>query len=395
MTLKSKYAEKINEFIESHKNEKTGSLNVEIGGEVRRVPTYKIPISFLRYNINNGRIKMEIREWEIKNRRELSNIDLEDIKIIQRLLIEQSSTDAELLKEDLRRKGQLDAGVITHDGIVINANRRMAVYQELHREDASGIWESLEVAVLPATVSHRDLWRIEAGLQLSKDKKVEYHPVNELLKIREGIDAGLKPFEIAAAMFGRNEKYVKEGLERLDLIDGFLEYIDEPKNYGLIKVHQLHESFINIHSRVTKHFDSKGMPPQRILQLVEYSYALIHASIEERKKGKKGVRHLDIRKLKQVFEDDDATDTFIKNIKNANDPKDISSEEIIEDFKTAVDLCELRNERNKPLTLLVRAYNALTSIDTNNLQYRENAVKLELGRIKRQIDQMWRELEGN
>ena len=68
-------------------------------------------------------------------------------------------------------------------------------------------------------ISEKDLWKIEAGLQLSKEKVADYGPINNLLMIKEGDLAGLSTSEIAAAMYGWSEKQVIADLERLNLID--------------------------------------------------------------------------------------------------------------------------------------------------------------------------------
>ena len=52
----------------------------------------------------------------------------------------------------------------------------------------------------------KGLWRIEAGLQLSRDKRLDYSPINQLLKIDEGIKAGLTPTQIAATYYGKVTK---------------------------------------------------------------------------------------------------------------------------------------------------------------------------------------------
>ena len=82
----------------------------------------------------------------------------------------------------------------------------MAVIELLDKKDPIGKWKYLEVGRFPSNISSQDLWRIEAGLQLSKEKREKYGPMNELLKIKEGKAASLSNDEIAAAMFERQRR---------------------------------------------------------------------------------------------------------------------------------------------------------------------------------------------
>ena len=85
-----------------------------------------------------------------------------------------------------------------------------------------------------------------------------------MLKIKEGVDRGLKPNEIAAAMYGRNQDEVKDSLERLKYIENFLVFFGQPKNYGLIKKFGLHEYFQNIQKSIVKPARNDGAKKREI-----------------------------------------------------------------------------------------------------------------------------------
>ena len=162
-----------------------------IAGVKRMFDVYRLPINLLSFNIRNGRFAAELRAKEQQLKHPLDPHDADDKEELKKLLLELDEQATSLLKADLEKVGQTDPGIITADGSVINGNRRMAVLLALHEDDSSGKYEYLEVQVLPPDVSPKDLWRIEAGLQLSRDKRLDYGPINDLLKIREGLDSGL------------------------------------------------------------------------------------------------------------------------------------------------------------------------------------------------------------
>lgn len=85
------------------------------------------------------------------------------------------------LKDSLIEDGQTDPGVMTHTGLLINANTRAVALRDV--EDPSR--RQLRVAVLPPTVKADELTLLELRLQMQKDLKVDYTLTNELLFIEE------------------------------------------------------------------------------------------------------------------------------------------------------------------------------------------------------------------
>ena len=315
--------------------------------------------------------------------------------IIRSILLKLDLEKTKVLKEDLRKKGQMEPGVITHDGFVTNGNRRMAVIEELHREEPTGKWEFLEAIRLPPTISERDLWKIEAGLQLSKAKVAEYHPVNELLKIKQGIDAGLTTTEVAAAMYGRTVDEAKDALKRLELIESFLQFFDQSRNYGLIKHFGLHEYFIDIQKSVVAPAKREGLPKRQLAKRLQYSFALIRASVLQNKKGdkkQKGITHWDVRKLGKIFSDVRAEAALLEHLGKAKNLLDVSPGTVIEDYHDGVELISMKEQRYQPVRLIERAIKALESIDRESEHFREERVREEIAKLSKLVEDIEREL---
>ncbi len=85
------------------------------------------------------------------------------------------------LKQSLVQDGQTDPGVMTHAGVLVNANTRAVALREVD----DPLKRSLRVAVLPPTAKPEDLALLELRLQMQKQLKVEYTMTNELLFIEE------------------------------------------------------------------------------------------------------------------------------------------------------------------------------------------------------------------
>jgi hypothetical protein len=366
MPIQSKRANDIQAYIDSHEVCNKGKQKVVIDGRVEPLESYLLPVSYLQYNHNNSRFALEIIEKENEIGRKLDMSDSEDVKIIKSLLL-QDASEARSLKEDLKKLGeQTEVAAITHDGVVINGNRRMATLEELNIEEPTGKWQKLWVVRLPTNISQKDLWKIEAGLQLSKDKVAEYGPVNDLLMIKEGKTAGLSSAEIAAAMYGWKEDEVNSALERLNLIDVFLSFMKAPNNYGIIKKFRLTEHFIDIQKGLLNKLKDEGAPKKLINKKLELAFGLIRASILKQEV----ITHLEVRRLTKVLTDEDASLTFSDKVPEKSDIRDISIDILIDNFSNAKDVLENKKDRDKPTKLIERAIAALKGIDRSNQHYK-------------------------
>lgn len=125
------------------------------------------------------------------------------------------------LKESLAGEGQTDPGVITHDGVLINANTRVVALREFEEPERRFV----RVAVLPATVNQDQLALLELRLQMRKELKVDYSLTNELLFIEElSVERGMTNAQIARELRifpespKRGEREISLRLRFLDLI---------------------------------------------------------------------------------------------------------------------------------------------------------------------------------
>ena len=65
----------------------------------------------------------ELIAAEKRLNRKLDTTKEEDVKVIQKLLLEQDKNETETLKGDLKKNGQIYPGIITFDGAVNQATR--------------------------------------------------------------------------------------------------------------------------------------------------------------------------------------------------------------------------------------------------------------------------------
>ena len=391
MPINSKRANEIDAYIASHESAKKGKQKVVINGKVEPLESYSIPITFLQYNHENRRFNLEIQEEEIKLGRKLDPTDKDDVKRIKELLL-LDLAEARKLKEDLKKIGeQTEVGAITFDGVVINGNRRMATLQQLYAEEPNKKWENLWVVRLPKDISEKDLWRIEAGLQLSKEKVADYGPVNNLLMIQEGKKAGLSPSEIAASMYGWSEKQVEIDLERLNLIDIFLQFFGQPNNYGLIKRFRLHEHFIDLQKGLVEKMKASGAPKKELTKKLETVFVFLKAAIE--KPDDISITHYDVRHICKFLQDEKASYALTDSFSSYKDMKKIPVEKLADNYDRAKDVKKNNEDQAKPGKLIERAINALNGIDRKNKHYKSDGdVKSKLKALDKLVKELKEEL---
>lgn len=98
------------------------------------------------------------------------------------------------LKANLKDAGQLEPGVVTADGVLVNANTRCVAL----RDARIGY---IRAAVLPADASQKEIDRLELRLQMKRDFQSDYSFTNELLFIEDLVEQyDFKPEAIAIEM---------------------------------------------------------------------------------------------------------------------------------------------------------------------------------------------------
>ncbi|MDV4343778.1 hypothetical protein HL657_11485 [Methanoculleus sp. YWC-01] len=288
----NKFADMIDDYLEEQQAEILDRKEpFEIAGKRQELNVIRLPLRLLTYNIRNGRFAAELLELEASEGRRLDPSKERDAAKIEELLL-RDRTKTDWLRRDIERVGQLQPATITHDGFIINGNRRAAILNQLFRETGDQHFAYLEVVRLPTNVSSSDLWRFEAGFQLAVELKADYGPINELLKIKEGREYGLQDQEIAIILGGDNTAdSVRKKLKRLDLIEDYLAYFGQDKRYSTVEGRVEH--FIDLDSIMQKS-DWKKLDTAQQTQVLHAAYLMISVA---------RIPHLDVRKIGKFIQD--------------------------------------------------------------------------------------------
>ena len=380
-TIRSKSLEN---YLRTHPTQVVSNqmMYISYGGKVHQHPLYRIPIEMLIHNIRNGRFSSELLEREEQLKRKLDPTSKTDVIEIRKLLLDQNKQETEALRKDIIENGQLEPGIITFDGAVINANRRLAILHSLYTETKKDQYKYLMAGILPEGVDETDLWKIEAGLQFGRDFRLQYGGVNELLKLREGERQGLSDKAISVALLGRfTERQVREKLDILSLIDSYLSFIGKPREYHRIKEGQDLEKFNSLQKNVIAPLKNKhGKKKKEIAELTAIAFSLISQT---------KVTHWDIRNLRNISNNNKArqelSSAFAEDIPSSINDINIDADKLKESFISAQEVIENAEEGDKPERLLKRAKSALEGIDEKSKKLKEKGVQKVLNELKIRI----------
>lgn len=201
-------------------------------GQRTKLPVIRIDTRDLSYNIELGRLIIDrLTIIDVGADADPEDQNLQD-DIEGKIL---SFRETGLLKRLIARDGQLEPGVITSDGYVINGNRRLAVLRSLAKETSNQRFAYMDVAVLPEDAKRDELYLLEASMQMTPETRARYGPVTTMLQIRRGLqELRLEKEKIAEAMNMEAEDLEKH-LERLALMEEYLAFIDRPGEYHILE----------------------------------------------------------------------------------------------------------------------------------------------------------------
>jgi hypothetical protein len=404
----------------------------EIKGKVYLEPIYEFNHKELAFNKANGRIHAETIEKEAELGRLLDIWNKDDQNIIKDLLLSIRKDENEKVKKDLFDKGQIRPGIITCDGIVINGNRRKALLDELYEETKKAKYKYLEAHVLPSNITKSELWLIEAGIQMSAPQQLEYSPINNLLKLKDGILSGLRIEDMASRIYGVTIEDIRTKLERLDLIDEYLtDFIGKPGKYYLVR--GLVEHFIDLQNRIAWAKNPRG-PIKRdwspddndINELKIIGFYFIRG----------GFKHLRIRELRDLFtkaeiwgkaretlnvhsnlDESERIQAGLKKVAESEENEDEEIDEIVEDdyiksiieerdleeekawriarepqlkaiFEDSMEQYKIRKDSERPIKLIQRALNNLDAIPLDPEKLKDPAIDIILGHIINTINSL-------
>jgi hypothetical protein len=280
MNINSQNAKKIDSYINDYKS--ISDLNdhekVRIQGKKVKLPVFRLPLNYLFYNAGNGRFAKEYLKLQKEQKHELDPLIQEHADLIQTMLLDQNPGKTDWLENNLRDEGQQEYGIITHDGYVINGNRRLSVLKSRLSGKGNDEHEYMNVARLPSSVDEQDVIKIELEKQMAREQKLDYGPINKLLKIEHCRKSGLTVPQIATTI-GFTVGEIEDDLEKLVLIRKYLKFIGQPDNFDAVDELSDHFGDLLKHTFSKKQVERKRFSPKQLLDSKDIAFALMQAKV--------------------------------------------------------------------------------------------------------------------
>ncbi len=165
------------------------AANKQVSAERIRIPwktgeytatVVELPVDALVLNPRSHRIKAQLESSEFRDEISATPYSLASQQAIEDILREAEQFKG--LQQNLKDIGQLEPGVVTTDGKLVNANTRCVALC-----DNGELY--LRAAVLPDDATQLEIDRLELSLQMKRDFRSDYTYTNELLFIEDLIQS--------------------------------------------------------------------------------------------------------------------------------------------------------------------------------------------------------------
>jgi hypothetical protein len=383
--------DKINAWIESHPMDckLANSRTVTLDGQSVIVQAYRLPLHLILYNVHNGRIASTYPALvESNGGKELDASDELDAKKIQEHLLSlEPLVDNTRTLASLKKHGQTELGIITIDGVLLDGNRRMSCISKLSESDPDKFGH-IEVARLDRIIDDRDRYLIELGISMGMDPKVDYGPIDQLIKLDQGIKMKISPKELASNMFGTSEEEVKEQLQKFEIMKNYLaDYYGDNRDDDFTPLKGLDTTFEELRMlEKRKGYDDLETEEKQAIE--DVTFRLIREG---------DFFHRRIRKISHAVTEGMSLDKLVTSADNLKPFDEIQNQTRLdtkENSKTGVDFADFeesvtnQDNQDQVIILINKILNSLEFLDTTDLRLKEEGPKEKIIRIKKKVEKL-------
>lgn len=373
-------------------------------GEVKTFIEYEIPMDLIIYNVENGRIASLVKSYE-REHSSLNPEKEEDAKQIAQFLYDSNDIANKKTKRNIVANGQLETGIITCDGVLVDGNRRVSLMRQIISDSSFSTserarCEKFRAIVLPEDADKKEILRLETTFQMGADEKVGYNAIEKYLHAQDLSDQGFSTSDISEFMNLDGATEVTKLLEIKQLIDEYLEYFGLDGLYTrLPKGFEDDLQKLNTAIRKIKNGSINWIPTTRLtevendLKCISFDYIRLNA------KSPDGFEFRSIASTSNAnfLVNEDIWNQFVKSWQDAtnditetpievvlskatttnesprlleardNEWRTNVKDNLMEAFNDAQTTLNNKKEKEKPGVLFKRALNALQQIDLENL----------------------------
>lgn len=216
---------------------KTGEMKkLSIKGKVEnKYEVYAIPLEYLYYNDQNGRINTTYKKYKATHGPlvpEPGNSEYNEI--FEKFIYESNVKALEKTLLSIKEKQQQEPGVVLPDGRVIDGNRRLTALRKYQEED--GIPKDFNAVILSLDSSSKKdekiIKELELDLQLGREERVNYDPIDRIFDVYNTIEVEqlMTVEEYKKASGAGNTKGINRDIRLANLILKFINIVSPGGN---------------------------------------------------------------------------------------------------------------------------------------------------------------------
>lgn len=362
------------ELIDKDITKTLGSRKLTIKGKTDDYEVYQIPLEYLFYNGQNGRIATYISKHEDENG-PLNIDDKEDYNsIISEFIVQSNKMALNKTKQNIKLFGQRIPGVVLQNGRIIDGNRRFTCLRNLHLEEGMDYYFEAVILNTEKGISPKDIKRLELNLQHGEERPVDYNPIDNLVDVyRDLVEKGTFTIKEYAHNTNRKEKDVENLRDKAILMVEFLEFINARGKYYIARDLNLDGPLQEVMGILKKTNDD---------QLEDVKNALFTSLVTSGKGdltrhirdiGKNIIKTKNVEDFLEEYEDivEEVYDTLqeedvidISTMSQKISAKEDLKEESKKIIEYKIEENRVESARNKPVDQLERSFKSLNNIDT-------------------------------
>ena len=373
-----------------------------------RLAVYEIPVGYLVFNQYNGRIGTFVKTYE-KQYGPIDSFTRDGERIIINFLWKSKKKRNEETLKDIEEKGQLEYGIVTKDGVVIDGNRRCMILKIIAEKNKTTP-AYFKAVILDDTLDDnpKEIRKLETIYQMGVDEKVDYNAIEKYLKCKD-LAKDFTPPEIGK-MMGEKGSQITEYLNILKLMEDFLKAYGYEGMYTRLNEETVEGPFVDLRGYLEKQLTGRGIRQrdwipeaddiddlkQIYFDYIRAGFRTAHGirNIGNPSKGQGFFNHKAIwdefknrysDEIEPINEEEPTLKELRKELKDEDVDKIIAgrdkdwSDKIADSMKRNMGLAERsladHNEANSPAELLLRAKNTLEAINTEIEAFYEENIK--------------------
>ena len=325
-------------------------------GDRKVFNAYDIDLSLLRFNPLNDRIHTDIKEYEYSKGVDFNKLPIEEMNdIISEMIWKKHESKNKTTLKDIREKQQIEIGVITSDGLIVDGNRRFMLLRKINQ---SGDTRPFRAIILDETydddpASKYNIKLLEMDLQDGEDTKEEYSSIDKYIRIINFVDNYVESnnnranYKILANKLNKPESEIKKMYKIGRMMQKYLVYIECENMYSRLKsTEELFKKLYSTHTRISNGSASAGWEYDKIDDSEDYEtlgFDLIRWGYNPKAETGKWVTS---RNLRDIYFKDSKENTIFSNRRIWNEFKEKvldHKEDPKNKEKSVADYCQERN----------------------------------------------------